>query len=119
MQHVISHIMENLQTPLPVDELARVAGLSRAHFSRMFAANEGLPPAEFVLRRRLQRAARLLTQAAPLSIKDISVMSGFDDPNYFAKVFRRYFGASPTEFRTTGMYASVQAFGPRDDGANS
>ncbi|MEA3533434.1 AraC family transcriptional regulator [Rhizobium sp. CC-YZS058] len=118
MQHVISHIMENLQTPLPVDELARVAGLSRAHFSRMFAANEGLPPAEFVLRRRLQRAARLLTQAAPLSIKDISVMSGFDDPNYFAKVFRRYFGASPTEFRTTGMYASVQAFGPRDDGAD-
>lgn len=35
------------------------------------------------------------------------MMSGFADPNYFAKVFRRFFGASPTEFRTTGMYASV------------
>jgi AraC-like DNA-binding protein len=33
-------------------------------------------------------------------------MAGFEDPNYFAKVFRRHFGASPTEFRTTGMYAS-------------
>ena len=31
------------------------------------------------------------------------------DPNYFAKVFRRYYGASPTEFRTSGMYLSVAA----------
>ena len=34
-------------------------------------------------------------------------MCGFEDPNYFAKVFRRGFGVSPTEFRTTGMYAST------------
>ena len=33
-------------------------------------------------------------------------MCGFDDSNYFAKVFRRGFGVSPTEFRTTGMYSS-------------
>jgi AraC-like DNA-binding protein len=32
------------------------------------------------------------------------VLCGFDEPNYFAKVFRRFFGASPTEFRATGMY---------------
>jgi AraC-like DNA-binding protein len=45
--------------------------------------------------------------SADLSIKDASGMCGFDDPNYFAKVFRRGFGVSPTEFRTTGMYASL------------
>ena len=70
-----------------------------------------MPPAEFVLRRRLQRATKLLTKAADLSVKEVAVMSGFEDPNYFAKVFRRYFGASPTEFRTTGMYSSIANHG--------
>ena len=107
MQQVIQHIMANLEHPLPVEKLAEVAGLSRAHFSRVFAASEGVPPAEFVLRKRLQRAAKLLTKAAHLSVKEVSNMSGFEDPNYFAKVFRRHFGANPTEFRTTGMYSSV------------
>ncbi|MCA1443284.1 AraC family transcriptional regulator [Ensifer sp. IC4062] len=109
MQHVIDYIMANLEKPLPVEELARVSGLSRAHFSRVFAASEGMPPAEFVLQKRLQRAVKLLTKAADLPVKEVAIMSGFDDPNYFAKVFRRVFGASPTEFRTTGMYASVPA----------
>jgi AraC-like DNA-binding protein len=107
MQHVIDHIAANLEQPLPVEELAKVSGLSRAHFSRVFAASEGMPPAEFVLRKRLQRATKLLTKTADLSVKEVAIMSGFEDPNYFAKVFRRFFGASPTEFRTTGMYASV------------
>lgn len=106
MQRVINHVDGNLDKPLPVEDLARVSGLSRAHFSRVFTAHEGVPPAEFVLRKRLQRATKLLTTMANLSVKEVSSMTGFEDPNYFAKVFRRHFGASPTEFRTTGMYAS-------------
>lgn len=113
MQHVIDHILANLGKPLPVEELARISGLSRAHFSRVFAANEGMPPAEFVLQKRLQRAVKLLTKTADLPVKEVAIMSGFEDPNYFAKVFRRVFGASPTEFRTTGMYASVPANGQK------
>ncbi|AFL50859.1 AraC-like DNA-binding protein [Sinorhizobium fredii] len=109
MQHVIDHILANLEKPLPVEELAHVSGLSRAHFSRVFAASEGMPPAEFVLQKRLQRAVKLLTKTADLPVKEVAILSGFEDPNYFAKVFRRVFGASPTEFRTTGMYASVPA----------
>ena len=53
------------------------------------------------------RAAKLLATSADLPVKDVSGMCGFEDPNYFAKVFRRGFGVSPTEFRTTGMYAST------------
>lgn len=111
MQHVIDHIMANLQQSLPVEKLAEVSGLSRAHFSRVFAASEGMPPAEFVLQKRLQRATKLLTREVQLSVKEVSIMSGFEDPNYFAKVFRRHFGASPTEFRTTGMYSSIASKG--------
>ncbi|WP_306910922.1 AraC family transcriptional regulator [Rhizobium mesoamericanum] len=107
MQHVIDYIMANLERPLPVEDLARVAGLSRAHFSRMFAANEGLPPAEFVLQKRLKRAVTLLTKTANMPVKEVAIRSGFEDANYFSKVFRRVYGTNPTEFRTTGMYASV------------
>ncbi len=109
MQIVIDHIHANLDKPLPVGELARVSGLSRAHFSRVFAESEGVPPAEFVLQQRMQRAAKLLAKAAFIPVKEVAIMSGFDDANYFSKVFRRIYGINPTEFRTTGMYAAVRS----------
>lgn len=112
MQAVIDHIHANLDKPLPVHELAEVSGLSRAHFSRVFAESEGLPPAEFVLQQRMQRAAKLLTKTAFLPVKEVAIMSGFDDANYFSKAFRRVYGINPTEFRTTGMYASLRAAPP-------
>ncbi len=105
LRRVIDHIGAHLHQPLPVDDLAQLAGLSRAHFSRVFAAQEGMAPAQYVLQKRLERAVKLLTMAADLPVKDVSGMCGFEDPNYFAKVFRRGFGVSPTELRTTGMYA--------------
>lgn len=107
MQHVVDHIAANLGEPLPVAELARVANMSRAHFSRVFTASEGIAPAEYVMQKRLQKAIRLLTRGVNLPVKEVALLSGFADPNYFAKVFRRAFGTSPTEFRTTGMYANV------------
>lgn len=107
MQAVTDHINANLEKPLPVSELAAIVGLSRAHFSRSFAESEGVPPAEYVLQQRLQRAAKLLTKADFLPVKEVSIMCGFEDANYFAKVFRRVYGITPTEFRTTGMYASI------------
>ncbi|WP_170251386.1 AraC family transcriptional regulator [Rhizobium sp. SEMIA 4085] len=107
VQPVIDHIHANLDQPLPVSELAGIVGLSRAHFSRSFAESEGMPPAEYVLQQRLQRAAKLLTKADFLPVKEVSIMCGFEDSNYFSKVFRRVYGITPTEFRTTGMYASI------------
>jgi AraC-like DNA-binding protein len=112
MLRVVDHIERNLHRPLSVKELAQISGLSRAHFSRVFLRVEGMPPAEFVLGRRLARATRLLTETTQVSVKQVSARCGFDNANYFAKVFRRYFGASPTEFRTTGMYASLPEDGP-------
>ena len=108
MRAVVDYVRANLDKPLAVADLGEIAGLSRAHFSRMFALSEGLPPAEFVLAERMRRAARLLAGAAGQPVKEIAGMCGFEDPNYFAKVFRRFFGTSPTEFRTTGMYAAVE-----------
>ena len=112
MRPVLDYVRANLDKPLAVASLAEIAGLSRAHFSRVFALSEGLPPAEFVLAERMRRAARLMAGHAGQPVKEIAGMCGFEDPNYFAKVFRRFFGTSPTEFRTTGMYAAVENVRP-------
>lgn len=102
IHRVIEYIRANLDRDLSVDVLAEVAGFSRSHFSRLFMAQTGTPPGGFVLQERMRRAARLLTGHSVLPIKQISALSGFADPNYFAKVFQRYFGTSPTVFRDTG-----------------
>lgn len=99
---VYGYIRANLDRALTVGDLAEVAGYSRAHFSRMFAAEAGLAPAEFVSQERMRLASRLLPNTA-LSIKEISAACGFADPNYFAKAFRTSFGVSPTGFRRTTL----------------
>ena len=109
---VVDYVLANLDKPLSVSHLAEVSGFSRAHFSRMFMASKGLPPGEFVLQERMRRAARLLSSHSLLSVKEIANLTGFDEPNYFAKVFRRFFGTSPTEFRTTGMYSTGKGIPP-------
>jgi AraC-like DNA-binding protein len=106
VRRVVDHVRANLDKPLTIADLSETAGFSRAYFSRMFTESEGIPPAEFVLQERMRRAARLLTSHSLLPVKEIAILTGFDDPNYFAKVFRRFFGTSPTEFRTTGMYST-------------
>lgn len=95
---VYDHIRANLDKPLPVELLAEVAGYSRAHFSRLFAAEAGLAPAEFVNQERMRLASRLLPNMT-LGVKEIAGACGFADANYFAKAFRGSFGVSPTQFR--------------------
>jgi AraC-like DNA-binding protein len=117
---VADYVLSNLDKPLSVGHLADVSGFSRAHFSRMFMKSVGVPPGEFVLQERMRRAARLLSGHSLLSVKQIADLTGFEEPNYFAKVFRRFFGTSPTEFRTTGMYSTasrIDAERPRKQSA--
>jgi AraC-like DNA-binding protein len=105
VRRTADHIRKNLDQPLGVPVLAELAGLSRAHFTRQFRLREGQSPAEFVMHERMRRASRLLKEDG-LSVKEVATACGFVNPNYFAKAFRRVFGTSPTEFRTTGMYAA-------------
>lgn len=105
IDRTVGYIRENLDMPLDIATLATYSGMSRAYFTRLFTQKKGVSPAEFVLQQRMERAARLLVNGQ-LSIKAISSSCGFSDPNYFTKAFRRTYSVSPSEFRTTGMYAA-------------
>lgn len=92
---VVSHLSE----PLGIDRLARVAGLSRAHFVRRFSAETGQSPSDFVFSARMERATRLLI-ATDQPVAAIAAATGFANGNYFAKAFRRLNGLSPSEYRS-------------------
>ncbi len=92
-----------LSEPLDVGEMARMAGMSRFHFTRRFRASHGIAPGDYLRQLRLRHAAHLLANPR-LSIKEVAARSGLGDANYLAKIFRREMGLSPGEFRRNGMY---------------
>lgn len=101
---VLNWLEKNLGDPgLRVEDLARVAGMSPRNFHRVFREAMGGSPADYVLRRRLQRAAELLRQPAPrLRIGEVAAGCGFGDSNYFTRMFRREFGMCPRAWRDQG-----------------
>ena len=98
IDRALHHLERGLAGHLTPADLARAAGLSASHFTRLFRRWMGLPPGEYILRRRVEHARKLLGDVT-LSIKEIAARSGFDDPYYFSKVFRRIDGLPPTLFR--------------------
>jgi AraC-like DNA-binding protein len=84
--------------PLGVDELARAAGLSRAHFSREFRRAFGESPHAYLLTRRLERAAALL-RTTDRSIADVCFSVGLQSVGSFTTSFTRTYGVSPTTYR--------------------
>src|ERR1044071_5756347 len=84
--------------PLGVDDLARAAGLSRAHFSREFRRAFGESPHAYLLTRRLERAAALL-RTTDRSVADICFSVGLQSVGSFTTSFTRTYGMSPTAYR--------------------
>ena len=98
--------------PLGVDDMAAAAGLSRAHFSREFRREFGESPHQYLLTRRLERAASLL-RVTDRSVADVCFSVGLSSVGSFTSSFTRAFGVSPTAYRAkfppASMYARVPA----------
>src|SRR5436190_6337891 len=92
--------------PLDVAALARVAHLSRAHFSREFRRAFGEPPHQYLLTRRLERAAALLRNT-DRTVAGICLAVGLRSVGSFTTAFGRAFGLSPTKYRATHPPASA------------
>jgi AraC-like DNA-binding protein len=97
--------------PLGVAEMARAAGLSRAHFSREFRRAFGESPHAYLLTRRLERAAALLRDT-DRSVADICFSVGLQSVGSFTTSFTRTFGRSPTAYRAAYPPAATRALVP-------
>jgi AraC-like DNA-binding protein len=81
-----------------VVELARTMGLSYESFRKRFREETGLPPSQYQVDLRIQRARSLLMNPNR-TVKDIACTLGFDDPYYFSRVFKKRTGLSPDHYR--------------------
>jgi AraC-like DNA-binding protein len=96
---------------LGVDDLARAAGLSRAHFSREFRAAFGESPHTYLLTRRMERAAALL-RTTDHSVAQICLSVGLQSIGSFTTSFKRTYGVTPTAYRAAYPPAATRAMLP-------
>jgi AraC-like DNA-binding protein len=94
--------------PLDVKALARAARLSPAHFSRQFRREFGQSPHQYLLMRRLERAASLLL-STDRSVADVCLTVGLRSVGSFTTSFGRMFGMTPTQYRAAHPPAAHRA----------
>lgn len=105
----MDYMAHHFREPLSMAKLARLSCLSDATFTRHFKAATGVTPGNYLLRLRLQEAARQL--AGKKTIYEVAQSAGFTDSNYFARVFRKYYNKTPCEYRKYCESASDQMTG--------
>lgn len=98
LSSVITHMERNYLKQIRLEELAEMAHLSERQFSRIFQHNFNQTPIDFLINMRISHACRLLTDTS-MNIKQIAYETGFSDPNYFSRVFRKKHKISPVEYR--------------------
>ncbi|MBO1265485.1 helix-turn-helix transcriptional regulator [Proteiniclasticum sp. SCR006] len=92
------YIENHLAEKIHLDEIAEEIGVSASHLSRQFRKETGKTLTQFIQSRRVEKAKSLL-RLNQSSITEVSVKCGFDELNYFSKVFRKHTGCTPMEYQ--------------------
>jgi AraC family transcriptional regulator len=98
LRRVVEHIEARLDSRIPVQELAELAGLSTAHFARAFRQATGEAPHNFILNRRVARVQELLRDTE-LDLATVAARAGFASHAHMSNVFRRRTSLAPTAYR--------------------
>lgn len=98
IQRCLDHIAAHLDEPLAVPDLATLVGLSESRFKNRFRNEVGAPPGDYVLRSKIKAACTALTKTKS-TVTAVAHAHGFSSSQYFATVFRRFTGITPTAYR--------------------
>lgn len=93
------YIKENFRSDITMEEVAEQVNLSSYYFSKMFKQQMGETFIDYITKIRIDEAKSLLVNS-DLSLKEICYQVGYNDPNYFSRVFKKVVGKSPSEYRT-------------------
>jgi AraC family transcriptional regulator len=105
LRAVLEYLEEHLDAAPTLAEIAAVAGLNPCHFARQFKAATGLPPHQYVITRRVERAKRLLRAGTDLSLAEVAARAGFYDQSQFSHHFKRLVGVTPGQYRKPSRIA--------------
>ncbi len=98
IKKVCSYVDENLASDISLETAADFAGVSSFYLSKLFKEEKGETFINFISDKRLEKSRRLLSETN-LSIKEITAEVGYNDQNYFSRIFKSKYGLSPKEYR--------------------
>ncbi|GGF09577.1 AraC family transcriptional regulator [Hymenobacter cavernae] len=96
--HILHYIKENIAEKISVDDLSAKVYMSKPNFYRAFKQEFGLSPIDYIIKERMRLAKKCLKNPA-LSITEICFKAGFNNLNYFTRMFRQMEGMTPTDYR--------------------
>lgn len=97
---VADYVRDHLAEEIKIAELAELTRMSHFHFSRLFKQAVGVPPHQYVIEQRVERAKQLLKQTQ-LPIMEVAIEFGFSSHSHLGKWFRQCTGVSPKAYRTS------------------
>lgn len=98
LYHIMQNIRKNIATKFTLKDICNSAGMSAASLYRMFKRELGISPVEFIIMERIKMAKQLLSDQK-MYIKTVSYEVGFDDCNYFIRIFKHYEGITPKQYQ--------------------
>jgi AraC-like DNA-binding protein len=96
--HIIEVIRDNISNKIELQSIAKNAGLSTSSLYRLFKNDLGVSPVEFVMLEKIKLAKKYLTDK-DVYIKNVSYQAGFEDSNYFIRLFKHYEGITPKQYQ--------------------
>lgn len=98
LESAIGFLAERMDRSVKLSELAKHTGISIQHLIHLFKEETGVPPIDYFLRMKMQRASQLL-DLTDLTVKEVAASVGIQDPYYFSRLFKKVMGSSPTVYR--------------------
>jgi AraC family transcriptional regulator len=105
LRAIVEYVEEHLGAGPTLGQLAAIARLSPPYFARQFKRATGLPPHQYVLARRVERAKQLLQGRGEFSLAEVAADAGFSDQSQFCHHFKRLVGVTPRQFRMAARIA--------------
>lgn len=105
IDRTILNMKANISQKLTVEDMALQHNLSSSHFSSLFRKGTGMSPIDYFIHLKMQKACQLLYTDDQM-IKTVALELGYDDQYYFSRIFKKYMGMSPEQYRLSSKKAA-------------
>ena len=98
VQKICQYLIDNFDKPITLSELSSKFGYSKQHITKLFKKHYGITPLNFVINNRLERSLDYLAETS-MTISEISQICGFENSNYYIRLFRQRYATTPQKYR--------------------